>query len=133
MALVVGELYEALKLAQIPDDQARAATAVADFERRIGRIETLVSVDAAVLAMNTALVIAVPGRLFQFFRQAIRSLAEPDVGPPRWDGRDAASLNRQPASEHQAHLALGIPRSLQILRARWSSTSLCRGTAERLF
>jgi len=53
MALVVGELYEALKLAQIPDDQARAATAVADFERRIGRIETLVSVDAAVLAMNT--------------------------------------------------------------------------------
>jgi hypothetical protein len=68
MALMVGELYEALKLAQVPDDKARAAaTAVADFERRIGRIETLVSVNTAVLAMNTALVVAVAGRLFQFF------------------------------------------------------------------
>jgi hypothetical protein len=47
---------------------ARAATtAVADFERRIGRIETPVSVNTAVLAMNTALVIAVAGRLFHFF------------------------------------------------------------------
>jgi hypothetical protein len=68
MALMVGELYEALKLAHVPDDKARAvATAVPDFERRIGRIETLVSVNTAVLAMNTALVIAVAGRLFQFF------------------------------------------------------------------
>jgi hypothetical protein len=68
MALMVGELYEALKLAQVPDDKARAAaTAVADFERRTGKIETLVSVNSAVLAMNTALVIAVAGRLFQFF------------------------------------------------------------------
>ena len=68
MALVVGELYAALKLAQVPDDKARAAaTALADFERRTPRIETLVSVNTAVLAMNTALVIAVAGRLFQFF------------------------------------------------------------------
>jgi hypothetical protein len=57
-----------LKLAQVPDDKARAAaTPVANFERRIGRIETLVSVNTAVLAMNTALVVAVAGRLFQFF------------------------------------------------------------------
>ena len=68
MALMVGELYEALNLAQIPDDKARAAaTPVADFERRIGRIETLMSVDAAALAMNTALVIAVAGRQCLFF------------------------------------------------------------------
>jgi hypothetical protein len=68
MALMVGELYEALKLAQMPDDKARAAaTPVANFERRIGRIGTLVSVNTAVLAMNTALVVAVAGRLFQFF------------------------------------------------------------------
>lgn len=68
IALMVGELYEALRLAQVPDDKARAAaTAVADFERRIGRIETLVSLNTAVLAMNTALVIAVAGRSFQFF------------------------------------------------------------------
>ena len=68
MALMVGELYEALKLAQVPDAKARAAaTPVANFERRIGRIETLVSVNTAVLAMNTALVVAVAGRLFQFF------------------------------------------------------------------
>ena len=67
-ALTVGELYEALKLAQVPDDKARAAAiAVADFGRRTLRIETLVSVNTAVLAMNTALVIAVAGRLFQFF------------------------------------------------------------------
>jgi hypothetical protein len=62
---MVGELYEALKLAQVPDDKVRAAAiAVSDFE---GRIETLVSVNTAVLAMNTALVVAVAGRLFQFF------------------------------------------------------------------
>ena len=68
MALMIGELYEDLRLAQVPDDKARAAaTAVADFERRIGRIEARVSVNTAVLAMNTALVIAVAGRLFQFF------------------------------------------------------------------
>jgi hypothetical protein len=68
MALMVGELYEALKLAYVPDDKARAAAqAVADFEHRIGKIETLVAVNTAVLEMNTALVIAVAGRLFQFF------------------------------------------------------------------
>lgn len=68
MALMVGELYEALRLAQVPDDKARAAaTAVTDSERRIGTIETVVPVNTAVLAMNTALVIAVAGRLFQFF------------------------------------------------------------------
>jgi hypothetical protein len=68
MALMVGELYEALKLANVPDDKARAAAqAVADFEHRIGKIETLVAVNTAVLEMNTALVIAVAGRLFQFF------------------------------------------------------------------
>ena len=68
MALMVGEVYEALRLAQVPDDQARAAaTAVPDFERRIGKIETLVSINTAVLAMNTALVIAAAGRVFQFF------------------------------------------------------------------
>ena len=49
MALMIGELYEALRLAQVPDDKARAAaTAVADFQRRIGRIEALVSVNTAV-------------------------------------------------------------------------------------
>jgi hypothetical protein len=47
-----------------PRRQARvAAETVADFERRIG---TLVSVNTAVLAMNTTLVVAVAGRLFQF-------------------------------------------------------------------
>jgi hypothetical protein len=52
----------------VPDETARAAaTVVADFERRTGRIERLVSVNTAVLAMNTALVIALAGRLFQFF------------------------------------------------------------------
>jgi hypothetical protein len=68
MALMIGELYEALKIANLPDDKARAAAeAVVDCERRTGKIETLVSVNSAVLAINTALVIAVAGRLFQFF------------------------------------------------------------------
>ena len=68
MALMIGGLYEALRIANVPDDKARAAAeAVADFERRIGKIETLVSVNSAVLAINTALVIAVAARLFQFF------------------------------------------------------------------
>ena len=61
--MMVGKLYKALKLAQTPDDKAQAA---ADSQRRIGRIEALVSVNAAVLAMNTALVVAVAGRLFHF-------------------------------------------------------------------
>ena len=66
MALMIGELYEALKIANVPDDKARAA-AEAVVELRIGNIEALVSVNSAVLAINTALVIAVAGRLFQFF------------------------------------------------------------------
>ena len=68
MALMVGELYEALRIANVPDEKARAAAqAVADFERHIGKIETLVSVNSAVLAIKTALVMAVAGRLFQSF------------------------------------------------------------------
>lgn len=68
MALMIGELYTALREANVSDDKARAAAeAVADFERRIGRMETLVSVNTAVLTINTALVVAVAGRLFRFF------------------------------------------------------------------
>ena len=65
MALMVGGLYEVPKLADVPDDKARpAAQAVAYFEHRTGRIETLVALDTAVLAMSTALVVAVAPRLF---------------------------------------------------------------------
>jgi hypothetical protein len=46
---------------------AAAASAVADLERRVGKFETLVSLNTAVLAMNTAPGIAVAGRPFQFF------------------------------------------------------------------
>ena len=67
MALMIDERYEAPKIANVPAEKAwAAAEAVADFERRICRIETPVSVNT-VLAINTALVIAVAGRLFQFF------------------------------------------------------------------
>jgi hypothetical protein len=67
MASMMGELYEALKLAKVPDDKARAtATAVPDFDLRIGLIGTLVSVKTAALAMDTAPT-AVAGRLCQFF------------------------------------------------------------------
>ena len=56
----------ALRLAQMPDDKARAAaTAVADLERRQNRNSCLVG--PAVLGMNAILVIPVAGRLFQFF------------------------------------------------------------------
>jgi hypothetical protein len=68
MALTIGELQEALRIAGVPDDNARAAAeAVEDFERRIGRTPTLTPVNGAVLAIDTAPVIAAAGRLFQLF------------------------------------------------------------------
>jgi hypothetical protein len=39
--LILADLYDALRAADVPDDMApAAATAVADFDRRIERIET---------------------------------------------------------------------------------------------
>jgi hypothetical protein len=55
---------------------------VADFERRIGRIETLVPVNTAVLAMNTALVIAVACSSSSKTRASKRD-GPPEGGPLR--------------------------------------------------
>jgi hypothetical protein len=60
-ALMVGELYEALKLAQQPPLRSPTSSAGSAGSR------PLVSMNTAVLAMNTALVVEVGGRLFQFF------------------------------------------------------------------
>ena len=65
---MIAELYDALRAAGAPEDEARdAATAVAAYERRPARPETMIAANTAVLTVNTGLVVAVAGRLFQFF------------------------------------------------------------------
>ncbi len=68
MAVMIAGLYDALRAAGAPEDKAReAAVAVASYERRLARPETMIAVNTAVLTVNTGLVIAVAGRLFQLF------------------------------------------------------------------
>ena len=69
MALMVGELYEAAEAGQTcqttrlgPPPKPLPISSIGS-----ARSKALVAVNTAVLAMNTALVIAVAGRLFQFF------------------------------------------------------------------
>jgi hypothetical protein len=68
MALMLGKLYDALRDAGATEVKAREASEeVADFERRIGRIETMVAVNTAILSVVGPLVVATAGRTFGFF------------------------------------------------------------------
>jgi hypothetical protein len=52
MAAILGELYDALKAAGVPDDKARkAAEEVAGYENKLTRLTTLVQISLGVLVI----------------------------------------------------------------------------------
>jgi hypothetical protein len=56
--LILADLYDALRAADVPDDKARAAaTSVADFDRRIERIETKLSLMLSLLGVMIAVML----------------------------------------------------------------------------
>jgi hypothetical protein len=56
--LILADLYDALRAADVPDDKARAAAAaVADFDRRIERIETKLTLMLSLLGVMIAVML----------------------------------------------------------------------------
>jgi hypothetical protein len=56
--LILADLYAALRAADVPDEKARAAaTAVADFDRRIERIETKLTLMLSLLGVMVAVML----------------------------------------------------------------------------
>jgi hypothetical protein len=56
--LLLADLYDALRAANVPDDKARAAaTAVADFDRRTLRIETKLTLMLSLLGVMIAVML----------------------------------------------------------------------------
>jgi hypothetical protein len=65
MTTMITEIYEALLEAGASQEKARAAAeAVAGFENRFARIEADLSVVKWVLTFNTAMLIALVGKVF---------------------------------------------------------------------
>ena len=60
MALMLGKLYAALRLAQIPDDTAReAAEEVAGYENRLASVESTLKLLTWMIGFNLALSIGI--------------------------------------------------------------------------
>jgi hypothetical protein len=65
MALMMGKLYGALRAANVPDEQAiAAAEEVAELKDTIAEIKSTLRLHTWILTFNTAMIIAVVGRLF---------------------------------------------------------------------
>ncbi len=65
MANMVAELYDALRDAGASEDKARAAaTAIADYDARLGKIEADLNLLKWMVGMNVAMTLAILVRLF---------------------------------------------------------------------
>ena len=65
MAVMMGKHYGALRAANVPDEQAiAAAEEVAEFKDTIAEIKSTLRLHTWILTFNTAMIIAVVGRLF---------------------------------------------------------------------
>lgn len=65
MALMMSQLFDALRLAGAPEDRARAAAEeVAAYENRLANVETKLAVLTWMVGANIALTIAVVVKLF---------------------------------------------------------------------
>jgi hypothetical protein len=65
MALMMSQLFDALRLAGAPDDRARAAAEeVAAYENRLANVETKLAVLTWMVGANIALTIAAVVKLF---------------------------------------------------------------------
>jgi hypothetical protein len=72
--LILADLYDALRAADVPDDKARAAaTSVADFDRRIERIETKLSLMLSLLGVMIAVML---GRFYAVWAQLVAMSAK---------------------------------------------------------
>jgi len=65
MPIMLEKLYDALRAANIPDDKARAAAVeVAEFKESIAEIKSTLRLHTWILSVNTALILAIVGKLF---------------------------------------------------------------------
>jgi len=65
MPLMQEKLYDALRAGDVPDDKARAAAIeAAEFDSRLNRIDSTLRVHSWMLTFNTALLVAIAGKLF---------------------------------------------------------------------
>ena len=79
MALMMGKLYAALRVANVPDDTAReAAEEIAGYENHFGKIENELTAIRGQVGLlkwmagaNTAMILAVLGIVLQLLRHPI--------------------------------------------------------------
>lgn len=65
MPVMMEKLYDALRAANVPDDKARAAAVeVAEFKESMSEIKTTLRLHTWILTFNTAMIIAIVGKLF---------------------------------------------------------------------
>jgi len=64
MPLMMEKLYDALRAANVPDDKARAAAVeVAEFDRTLADIRSILRLHTWILSINSAAVLAILARL----------------------------------------------------------------------
>lgn len=65
MPIMLEKLYDALRAGHVPDDKARAAAVeVAEFRDSIAEIKSTLRLHSWVLGFNTAMLVAIVGKLF---------------------------------------------------------------------
>ena len=65
MPIMLEKLYDALRAGDVPDDKARAAAVeVAEFKESISDLKSTLRLHTWILSFNTALIIAIAGKLF---------------------------------------------------------------------
>jgi hypothetical protein len=65
MPVMMKKLYDALRAANVPDEKARAAAVeIAEYKESISDIRSTLRLQTWILSFNTALIIAVVGKLF---------------------------------------------------------------------
>lgn len=65
MALMLGNLYDALRAGNVPDDKAKAAAEeVAEFRDSLADIKSTLRLHGWILTFNTAMIVALVGKAF---------------------------------------------------------------------
>jgi hypothetical protein len=64
MAMMLGNLYDALRAGNVPDDGAKAAAEeVAEFKDSLADIKSTLRLQSWILTFNTAMIVAIVGKL----------------------------------------------------------------------
>lgn len=65
MPIMLEKLYDALRAANVPDEKARAAAVEAvEFSDSIAEIKSILRLHIWILSFNTAMIVAILGKLF---------------------------------------------------------------------